>query len=144
MVAEDFQWRRVISALGTRRIGEVTLLVRDCDEAIAWFTRKLDFVLTADDPLPNGERWVTVAPNNGQTAIRLARAENTEQAAQVGKQAIGRVLFYLHTRDFARDHAAFLERGVHFAEEPRNEAYGTVAVFEDLYGNRWDLIQHKN
>jgi catechol 2,3-dioxygenase-like lactoylglutathione lyase family enzyme len=132
----------VISALGTRHIGEVALLVRDCDEAIAWFTQKLDFVLTADDPIPGGERWVTVAPDHGQTAIRLARAENAEQAAQVGAQATGRVLFYLHTQDFARDHAAFLERGVHFIEESRSETYGRVAVFEDLYGNRWDLIQY--
>ncbi|HEY2008665.1 MAG TPA: VOC family protein [Rhizomicrobium sp.] len=130
-------------ALGTRRIGEVALLVRECDDAIAWFTQKLDFVLIADDPLPNGERRVTVAPGNGQTAIRLARAENAEQAAQIGKQAKGRVLFYLHTQDFARDHATFLERGVYFIEEPRQEVYGTVAVFEDLYGNRWDLIQYR-
>ena len=126
-----------------RRIGEVALLIRAYDEAIAWFTRKLDFVVTADDPLPNGERWVTVAPAVDQTAIRLARAENAQQAAQVGAQAIGRVLFYLHTSDFARDHAAFLGRGVRFVEAPRHEAYGTVAVFEDLYGNRWDLLELK-
>lgn len=126
----------------SRRVGEVALLIRDYDEAIAWFTQKLDFALTADDPLPNGERWVTVSAGPGQTALRLARAENAGQAAQIGAQAIGRVLFYLHTDDFARDHAAFLARGVKFVEEPRNEAYGTVAVFQDLYGNRWDLIQY--
>lgn len=126
-----------------RRIGEVALLIRSYDEAIAWFTGKLDFVVTANDPLPNGERWVTVAPANGQTAIRLARAENAQQAAQVGAQAIGRVLFYLHTQDFEHDHALFLARGIHFVETPRHEPYGTVAVFEDLYGNRWDLLELK-
>ena len=126
-----------------KRIGEVAILVREYGEAIAWFTQKLDFVLIADDLLPNGERWVTAAPSIGQTALRLARAENEDHAAQVGKQAKGRVLFYLHTPDFALDHATFLARGVKFIEEPRNEVYGTVAVFEDLYGNRWDLIQHK-
>jgi catechol 2,3-dioxygenase-like lactoylglutathione lyase family enzyme len=126
-----------------RRIGEVTILVREYAEAIAWFTQKLDFILTADDPLPGAERWVTVAPGPGQTALRLARAENAQQAAQVGAQATGRVLCYLHTPDFARDHAALLARGVNFIEEPRNEAYGTVAVFEDLYGNRWDLIEYR-
>ena len=126
-----------------RHIGEVAILIREYDEAIVWFTQKLDFVLTADDPLPSGERWVTVAPGPGQTALRLARAENAEQAAQVGAQATGRVLCYLHTQDFARDHAIFVARGVNFVEEPRHEIYGTVAVFEDLYGNRWDLIEYK-
>ena len=125
-----------------RRIGEIAILIRDYGEAIAWFTQKLDFVLTADDPLPSGERWVTVAPSPGQTALRLARAENAGQTAQVGAQATGRVLCYLHTEDFARDHATFVARGVNFIEEPRNETYGTVAVFEDLYGNRWDLIEY--
>ena len=125
-----------------RRIGEIAILVRDYGEAIAWFTQKLDFVLTADDPLPNAERWVTVAPGPGQTALRLARAENAGQTAQVGAQATGRVLCYLHTEDFARDHATFVARGVNFIEDPRNEIYGTVAVFEDLYGNRWDLIEY--
>jgi catechol 2,3-dioxygenase-like lactoylglutathione lyase family enzyme len=124
-----------------RRIGEVALLIRDYDEAIVWFTQKLDFTVTADDPLPNGERWVTVSAAPGQTALRLARAENAGQAAQVGAQAIGRVLFYLHTDDFAHDHATLQTRGVKFVEDPRHESYGTVAVFEDLYGNRWDLIQ---
>jgi catechol 2,3-dioxygenase-like lactoylglutathione lyase family enzyme len=125
------------------RIGEIAILVREYDESIAWFTHKLDFVLTEDIPLSNGERWVTVAPAHGQTRLRLARAENAEQAAQVGRQAIGRVLFYLHTENFARDRESFLARGVNFVEAPRGETYGTVAVFEDLYGNRWDLIQRK-
>jgi len=126
-----------------RHIGEVAILIREYDEAIVWFTQKLDFVLTADVSLPNGERWVTVSPGRDQTALRLARAENAQQAAQVGAQATGRVLCYLHTQDFARDHAIFVARGVNFVEEPRHEIYGTVAVFEDLYGNRWDLIEYK-
>jgi hypothetical protein len=126
-----------------RHIGEVAILIREYDEAIVWFTQKLDFVLTADDPLPNGERWVTVSPGLDQTALRLARAETAEQAAQLGAQATGRVLCYLHTRDFARDHAIFVARGVNFVEEPRHEVYGTVAVFDDLYGNRWDLIEYR-
>jgi len=127
-----------------QNIDEVAVLVGDYDEAIAWFTQKLGFVLTEDTPICNGERWVTIAPDNGQTALRLARAENAEQAAQVGKQAKGRVLFYLLTQDFARDYAGFLERHVKFVEPPRNGTYGTLAVFEDLYRNRWDLIQRKS
>ena len=124
-------------------IGAVMLLVRDYDEAIAWFTGKLGFVVTADNPLPGGERWVTVAPAQAQTALRLARAQTPSQAAQIGHQTDERVLFYLYTNDFAREHAAYISRGVRFLEEPRHEAYGTVAVFEDLYANRWDLL-HPN
>jgi catechol 2,3-dioxygenase-like lactoylglutathione lyase family enzyme len=126
-----------------QRIGEIALLVRDYEEAIAWFTQKLGFVLVVDAPVPPNERWVTVAPPGAQTAIRLARAETTRQAAQIGHQADERVLLYLHTDDFTRDHAAYTARGVHFVEPPRHESYGTVAVFEDLHGNRWDLIQRK-
>lgn len=126
-----------------RHIGEVALLVRDYEEAIAWFIQKLDFALIADAPVPTNERWVTVAPPGSQAAVRLARAETERQRAQVGHQADERVLLYLHTDDFARDYAAYTARGVRFVEAPRQEAYGTVAVFEDLYGNRWDLIQRK-
>ena len=124
-------------------IGEVALLVRDYEEAIAWFTQKLGFVVIADMPIPPHERWVTVGPPGAQIAVRLARAETERQTAQVGHQADERVLLYLHTDDFARDHDAYLARGVRFVEAPRRERYGTVAVFEDLYGNRWDLIQLK-
>jgi len=126
-----------------QHIGEVALLVRDYEEAIAWFIQKLDFALIADAPVPTNERWVTVAPPGSQAAVRLARAETQRQRAQVGHQADERVLLYLHTDDFARDYAAYTARGVRFVEAPRQEAYGTVAVFEDLYGNRWDLIQRK-
>jgi catechol 2,3-dioxygenase-like lactoylglutathione lyase family enzyme len=126
-----------------QHIGETALLVRDYEEAIAWFTQKLGFAVITDAPIPPDERWVTVAPAGGQAAVRLARAETDRQRAQIGHQADERVLLYLHTDDFARDHAAYTARGVRFVEAPRHENYGTVAVFEDLYGNRWDLIQLK-
>ncbi len=126
----------------TQRIGEIALLVRDYDEAIAWFTRKLGFALLTDSDLGAGKRWVTVAPPGGGAALVLAKAVG-EQAAAIGRQAGGRVFLFLHSDDFERDHAAFVARGVTFVEAPRQETYGTVAVFEDLYGNRWDLIQHK-
>ena len=127
----------------TQRIGEIALLVRNYEEAIFWFTQKLGFVLTADAPVPPNERWVTVAPLGGEAAVRLARAETEGQRAQIGHQADDRVLLYLHTDDFARDHALYAARGVRFIEPPRQETYGTVAVFLDLYGNRWDLIQRR-
>jgi catechol 2,3-dioxygenase-like lactoylglutathione lyase family enzyme len=118
------------------------LLVREYDEAVDWFTRILGFRLVEDAPRGEGKRWVVVAPpGEGGAALLLARAATTEQREQVGRQAGGRVAFFLHTDDFARDHTAMRSRGVRFAEEPRHEAYGTVAVFEDLYGNRWDLLQ---
>lgn len=120
-----------------------TLLVRDYDEAIAFFTGKLGFALREDTPLSPTKRWVVVAPPGGTAAgLLLARADGDRQAARIGDQTGGRVFLFLETDDFARDHAAFTARGVHFVEPPRVEAYGTVAVFEDLYGNRWDLIEH--
>ena len=125
-----------------QHIGEIALLVRDYEEAIAWFTQKLGFALLTDTDLGAGKRWVTVAPPGGGTALLLARAID-EQTVGVGRQASGRVFLFLHTDDFARDHAAYTARGVRFVEAPRRESYGTVAVFEDLYGNRWDLIQLK-
>ena len=125
----------------SQKLGALTYLVRDYDEAIAWFTQMLGFVLTGDTDLGGGKRWVTVAPNGGGTALLLAKAMG-EQADAIGRQAGGRVFLFLHTDDFARDHAAFTARGVRFVEAPRHEAYGTVAVFEDLHGQRWDLIQH--
>ena len=126
-----------------QHIGEIALLVRDYEEAIAWFTQKLGFLVVADAPIPPNERWITVAPKSSQAAVRLARAETARQREQVGHQSDERVLLYLHTDDFERDHAAYAARGVRFVEAPRRENYGTVAVFEDLYGNRWDLIELK-
>lgn len=122
-------------------LGRVTLLVRDYDEAIAFFVHALGFRLVEDTPLDGGKRWVVVQPDGGGAGLLLARAAGAEQAAQIGRQAGGRVAFFLHTSDFRRDHDAFRARGVRFEGEPREEEYGTVAVFADLYGNRWDLLQ---
>jgi len=122
-------------------IGAFALVVDDYDRAIAYYTEILGFELREDSPRGNGKRWVLVAPNGAQTAILLAKADNETQQACIGRQTGGRVGYFLHTDDFTRDHAAFLERGVHFCESPRHEPYGSVAVFEDLYGNRWDLLQ---
>ncbi len=125
-----------------QRIALATLVVRDYDEALAFFVDRLGFEVAEDAPLPSGTRWVVVAPQgDGGARLLLARADGPEQAAAVGRQAGGRVVLFLETDDFARDHAAYLARGVRFVEEPRRESYGTVAVFEDLYGNRWDLIE---
>lgn len=121
-------------------IGSAALLVRDYDEAIAYFTTALGFDLLEDTPLGGGKRWVRVAPPGGGTALLLARVATPDQLARVGDQAGGRVFLFLHTDDFPRDHAALTARGVRFTELPRRESYGMVAVFEDLYGNRWDLI----
>ena len=125
-----------------QRVAHVALLVRDYDEAIAWYVDVLGFALLQDEALAGGKPWVLVAPAGGRgTALLLARAATPAQAAHVGDQAGGRVFLFLHTDDFARDHAAMGARGVRFVEAPRQEAYGTVAVFEDLYGNRWDLVE---
>lgn len=125
----------------SQRIGTVAMVVRDYDEALAWFTGVLGFRLVEDKPMGDAVRWVVVAPPGGGQRLLLARATTPEQAARVGDQTGGRVFLFLETDDFARDHLAFRRRGVVFLEEPRHEAYGTVAVFADLYGNRWDLIE---
>jgi len=122
-------------------IGAFALVVDDYDRAIAYYTGMLGFELREDSPREDGKRWVLVAPPGAQTAILLAKAANDQQQACIGKQAGGRVGYFLHTDDFSRDHALFLARGVHFCEAPRHEPYGSVAVFEDLYGNRWDLLE---
>lgn len=122
----------------------MTFLVREYDEAIAYFTRSLGFTLLEDTPLSAEKRWVRVAPSGDGCALLLARAATAEQRAAVGSQAGGRVSFFLHTDDFERDHAAFGARGVEFVESPRNEPYGRVVVFRDLYGNRWDLVQPRH
>ena len=128
----------------TQAVATVALAVRDYDEAIGFYRDRLGFELIADTPLGGGKRWVLVAPKGGKGArLLLAVADGPEQAARVGDQLGGRVGFFLETDDFARDHASFAEKGVRFLEPPRHEAYGSVAVFEDLYGNKWDLIEPK-
>ena len=125
-----------------QHLGSICLLVRDYDEAKAWYIEKLGFELVEDTSLGDGKRWVLLAPpGSRETRLLLAQAAGPEQAARVGDQAGGRVFLFLHTDDFWRDYRAYRVRGVTFCEEPRHEAYGIVAVFEDLYGNRWDLLQ---
>ena len=119
-----------------------TLVVRDYDDAIAFYTGSLGFDLREDTPLGGGKRWVVVAPAGSTgSGLLLAEANGAAQRARVGDQTGGRVAFFLHTDDFARDHARMTAAGVSFVSGPRHEPYGIVAVFEDLYGNRWDLIQ---
>lgn len=126
----------------TQRLAAVALLVPDYDEALAYFTRVLGFDLAQDSDMGGGKRFVVVTPPGGAgAALVLARAARPAQAELIGNQAGGRVFLFLHTDDFARDHAAFIARGVEFREAPRQEPYGTVAVFRDRYGNLWDLIQ---
>lgn len=125
-------------------IGLISLLVRDYDEAIFFYTNKLGFILIEDADMGGGKRWVTVAPpGSGETRLLLAKAVTPEQESRVGNQSGGRVFIFLHTDDFRRNHEAMKANGVRFLEEPRDEAYGTVAVFEDLYGNKWDLLELK-
>ena len=126
----------------SQSITHLTLLVRNYDEALQFFTQKLSFRLIQDTPLPNNKRWLLVAPPDSRgAALLLAEAATTEQSLAIGNQSGGRVFLFLHTDDFWRDFKAYQSRGVHFLESPRQESYGTVAVFEDLYGNKWDLLQ---
>lgn len=122
----------------------VTLVVRDYDEAIAFYTQKLSFTLVEDTPLPEEQkRWVVVAPPGGGTGILLARASKPEQEAFIGNQSGGRVFLFLSTDDFWRDYRQMEKKGVRFVRQPQKTDYGTVAVFADLYGNLWDLIQYQ-
>ena len=119
-----------------------TLVVRDYDEALAYFTGALGFRLVEDEPRGEGKRWVVVRPPGpGAAGLLLARAASPEQAQAIGNQTGGRVAFFLHTDDFDRAYGSMRTRGVRFVEEPRSEAYGKVVVFADLYGNLWDLIE---
>lgn len=123
-------------------VATVALLVAEYDEALAFFRDILGFVLLTDTELGGGKRWLVVAPRGGSGAhLLLARADGEAQRARIGDQTGGRVGFFLQTDEFARDHEGFISRGVRFLEPPRHEPYGTVAVFEDLYGNKWDLIE---
>ena len=123
------------------RLGAVSLLVRDYDEAIGFYVGKLGFDLSEDTNMGDGKRWVRVTPKGGETSLILALATTGPQRTAVGAQAGDRVWLFLETDDFMRDHTAFTAAGVVFRETPRHEPYGVVAVFEDVYGNGWDLIQ---
>lgn len=125
-----------------RRIAEVTLVVPDYDEAIAFYVGAVGFELLEDTKRSETKRWVRVAPAGAETALLIARADGDVQRARVGDQTGGRVGFFLETDDFDRDHAAMTTAGVVFLEAPRREPYGTVAVWQDPFGNKWDLIQH--
>jgi catechol 2,3-dioxygenase-like lactoylglutathione lyase family enzyme len=122
------------------RLGLVTYVAREYDEAIGFFVGKLGFTLVEDTDMGGGKRWVVVSAGEGASLL-IARADGEEQVASVGNQTGGRVGFFLQTDNFDRDFAEWTARGVVFREQPRREVYGTVAVFEDLYGNTWDLIQ---
>jgi len=127
----------------------VALLVRDYDEAISFFTQSLDFELVEDsvskDRLGLDKRWVLIAPRGSRgTGVLLARASTPEEESRIGNQTGGRVFLFIHTDDFWRDYRMMIARGVKFCREPKEEAYGIVAVFEDLYGNKWDLLQLKD
>jgi len=126
------------------KVATLSYVVRDYDEAISWFTGKLDFALVSDADQGGGKRWVVVEPKDGGGArLLLAKAVGETQSAVIGHQAGGRVFLFLETDNFDRDHAAMQSKGVNFLETPRAEPYGKVAVFEDLYGNRWDLLEPK-
>jgi catechol 2,3-dioxygenase-like lactoylglutathione lyase family enzyme len=127
-----------------QHLGALALIVADYDEAIAWYTRALRFEVVEDTDLGGGKRWVLLAPpGSHETRLLLAQAQGNEQASCIGNQTGGRVFLFLHTDDFQRDWHRMRAAGVSFREEPREETYGTVAVFEDLYGNAWDLLEMK-
>src|ERR1700739_1153892 len=132
----------------SQNLAHVSILGRDYDEAIRFFTDSLGFHLIEDSPSKDREghekRWVLVAPSgSGGTHLLLAKASNEEESRHIGNQTGGRVFLFLHTDDFWRDHAAMIAKGVRFLRSPREEPYGIVAVFEDLYGHQWDLLQPK-
>lgn len=125
-----------------QRIAHIALVVRDYDEAIQYYSEKLNFSLVEDTALSETKRWVLIAPKGASgCSLLLAKAANDEQKSRIGNQTGGRVFLFLHTDDFWRDYSSMQEKGVSFVREPAVEAYGTVAVFEDLYGNLWDLIE---
>nr|WP_299420244.1 VOC family protein [uncultured Emticicia sp.] len=126
-------------------IAHVSLIVDDYDDAIAFYTQKIGFELIEDTKLNAEKRWVLVKPKGAtETAILLAKASNTEQESRIGNQTGGRVFIFLYTDNLWRDYHIMIEKGVKFVREPKEEIYGTVAVFTDLYGNQWDLLEPKN
>lgn len=128
-----------------QNIAQFALVVKDYDEAIDFYTKKLNFELIEDTKQSEEKRWVVVKPKGAtETSILLAKAANQEQESRVGNQTGGRVFLFLYTDDFWRDYNEMQEKGIKFIREPKEEVYGTVAVFEDLYGNLWDLLEPKN
>jgi catechol 2,3-dioxygenase-like lactoylglutathione lyase family enzyme len=126
-------------------LAQIALVVRDYDEAIKFYTEKLNFILLEDTRLGDTKRWVRVAPpGNSQCCLLLAKAATEEQTSRVGNQTGGRVFLFLYTDDFWRDYNNYTQKNIKFVRLPAEEAYGTVAVFEDIYGNLWDLIQPKS
>jgi catechol 2,3-dioxygenase-like lactoylglutathione lyase family enzyme len=126
-------------------IAHVSLIVDDYDDAIAFYTQKIGFELIEDTKLNAEKRWVLIKPKGAtETAILLAKASNTEQESRIGNQTGGRVFIFLYTDNLWRDYHIMIEKGVKFVREPKEEIYGTVAVFTDLYGNQWDLLEPKN
>lgn len=123
-----------------QKLVHMALLVRDYDEAIAFYTQKLQFDLIADDQLTATKRWVLVRPRGGDCALLLAKADGEHQQKFIGQQAGGRVFLFLSTDNFERDYANLINHQIKIVREPVDEPYGRVAVFEDLYGNKWDLI----
>lgn len=124
-----------------QKIVHMALVVADYDDAIKFYTEKLDFELIEDTPLSETKRWVLVAPKGGDSQLLLAKGVGEEQQSRIGNQTGGRVFLFLQTDDFWRDFNKYVERGIEFARPPKVEEYGTVAVFKDLYGNLWDLIE---
>tara|TARA_R110000782_G_scaffold217084_2_gene304495 strand:+ start:641 stop:1048 length:408 start_codon:yes stop_codon:yes gene_type:complete len=126
-------------------IARIALVVDDYDKAIEFYTKKLDFILIEDTDLGEGKRWVIVAPQGSkECALVLAKSDGEEQASRVGNQTGGRVFLFLYTDDFWRDYYKMVERGIKFIREPEKMPYGMVAVFKDLYGNMWDLLEPNN
>jgi len=124
-----------------QKLAYITLLVDDYDKAIEYYSGKLHFTLVEDTILSATKRWVLVKPAGSECCILLAKAANSQQTSMIGNQAGGRVFLFLHTDDFRRDYQNLLNKGIRIVREPASEPYGTVAVFEDLYGNLWDLIE---
>lgn len=128
-----------------QRIANIALVVENYDDALEFYTQKLNFQLIEDTDLGGGKRWVQISPPNANgTNILLAKASTDQQSQAVGNQAGGRVFLFLQTNDFWRDYEHMKSQGVEFTEQPRTEAYGTVVVFKDLYGTKWDLLQLHN
>lgn len=129
----------------SQQIVHLALVVNDYDEAIEFYTGKLGFELIEDTPLTETKRWVLVRPSGGyECSLLLAKGVGDEQRSRIGNQTGGRVFLFLKTDDFWRDYNNYLAKGIKFVREPKTESYGTVAVFEDLYGNLWDLIEYCN